>query len=67
LIAGGSIGSNPVRQSAAVLLYSPESDTLITVGALSVGRDGPTGTLLPELIAGGYTAGFRQLGRRGDY
>ncbi|PYQ46880.1 MAG: hypothetical protein DMF59_20390 [Acidobacteria bacterium] len=60
LIAGGNIDGTVL--SADVLVYSPDTDSVKTIGALTVGRDSPTGTLLPDgtaLIAGGFTTGAK--------
>lgn len=61
LIAGGNIDGTNL--SADVLVYSPETNALASIGTLTVARDGPTGTLLPDgtvLIAGGFTQpGFK--------
>jgi len=56
LIAGGNIDGTNL--SADVLVYSPDTGALATIGELAAGRDTPTATLLSDgtvLIAGGYT------------
>ena len=61
LIAGGNIDGSVL--SADVLVYSPGTDKATNIGKLTVARDSPTGTLLPDgtvLIAGGFTLpGFK--------
>jgi hypothetical protein len=61
LIAGGNIDGTSLSDD--VLLYSPDTSTVASIGKLTVARDSATGTLLPDgtvLIAGGYTLpGFK--------
>jgi len=63
LVAGGIYcgGASQIIELSSCELYDPKTGNWSTTGSMSIARDAPTATLLPNgqvLVAGGYDGGY---------